>query len=77
MSIKTNLGIENSLNLAFDNRRLQQVLLNLLSNASKFQTSGEILVSLNVENIRVLNEGAVLIKVSVEDRGIGMTADEV
>ena len=36
--------VKNLSPIKFDKRRLQQVLLNLLSNACKFQTSGEILV---------------------------------
>lgn len=59
-------------NVLIDGRRLQQVLLNLLSNAAKFTYHGHI--RLNVEAIREAD--AWLLRFSVSDDGIGIDIDE-
>jgi signal transduction histidine kinase len=56
-----------------DVTRVRQVLLNLLSNASKFTSKGT--VTLGVRRERV--DGASWIVFSVRDSGIGMTPDQV
>jgi signal transduction histidine kinase len=53
-----------------DERALKQVLLNLLANAIKFSEDG------GVVTVRLGNEGEGRAAIEVEDRGIGMTADE-
>lgn len=55
-----------------DHPRLRQVLLNLLSNANKFTSAGE--VSLQVTLNKCTEQGVELI-FAVEDSGIGMTAE--
>ena len=50
--------------LKFDKRRLQQVLLNLLSNAAKFTSKGVITVGTRL--LKVANSNYIL-EVSVED----------
>src|SRR5258708_5278391 len=56
-----------------DVTRVRQVLLNLLSNASKFTSKGT--VTLGVRRERV--DGASWMVFSVRDSGIGMTPDQV
>ena len=58
--------------LIFDKRRLQQVLLNLLSNATKFQSSGTIRVFTALQS----KGSDDLIEVTVKDQGLGMTEEE-
>ena len=54
-----------------DPYRLRQILINLGGNAIKFTEKGEILISLEMENLK---EG--LIKISVNDTGIGIPKDK-
>ena len=58
--------------LQFDKRRLQQVLLNLLLNAVKFQQSGKITIDVQIVADGV-DGNAYTLEVSVLDQGIGMT----
>ena len=59
--------------LVGDPLRLGQVLINLGSNAVKFTQSGEIIISIAVEQ----DQGdQVLLKFSVSDTGIGMTPEQ-
>jgi signal transduction histidine kinase/CheY-like chemotaxis protein len=60
-------------NIHADSTKLRQVLLNLLSNASKFTTDGQILLS--VSRGQVGGTECVIIKVS--DNGIGMTPEQM
>ncbi len=60
--------------LVGDPHRLQQILLNMLSNAIKFTKKGEI--TLSVHPISSTNDRITLI-FSVKDTGIGMTADQI
>ena len=66
--------------IKFDKRRLQQVLLNLLSNACKCQMSGEIKVSAfcsqTNDSNSLLNKG-LYINVTVQDKGIGMSPEKL
>ena len=57
----------------FDKRRLQQVLLNLLSNSVKYSTEGTIRVTPWI----VFSRGKKLLEITVQDQGIGMKDDEV
>ena len=59
--------------IRFDVRRLQQVLLNILSNATKYQRVGEITVTYDVQ--RQENNKAI-VQVQVVDRGQGMTNEQ-
>ena len=56
-----------------DPHRIDQVLLNLTSNAVKFTPSGEVVV-----HTRVIDDDgeAVTLQIDVSDTGVGMTKDE-
>jgi signal transduction histidine kinase len=56
-----------------DVTRIRQVLLNLLSNASKFTSNGKVLLAVRRERV----DGADWMVFSVRDSGIGMTAEQV
>ena len=64
---------ETPLHLVGDPLRLQQVLVNLCSNAVKFTQEGEVVVS--AKPVR-LDEGEVELEFAVSDTGIGMTPDQ-
>ena len=61
----------------FDKRRLQQVLLNLLTNATKFQNSGWILVTLQINQVDLYDPNKLKLSISVQDNGIGIAASEI
>ena len=56
-----------------DELRLSQILMNLISNALKFTTNGEVNVAVNLE--KVLDE-TYFIKFTVKDNGIGIAAHD-
>jgi signal transduction histidine kinase len=57
--------------LTVDPMRLRQILLNLLSNASKFTKAGEVKLA-----ARKVSNGKSFVEFAVSDTGIGMTADQ-
>ena len=57
-----------------DPGRFRQVLLNLVGNAAKFTDSGEIELSLNVEDDP---DGRVMLHISVRDTGIGIEKEKL
>lgn len=56
-----------------DDRRIRQILMNLLGNAIKFTSEGQVQVSLDIQSKA---KGAEMI-FSVEDTGIGIAADQL
>ncbi|UCH39251.1 MAG: response regulator, partial [Gammaproteobacteria bacterium] len=58
-----------------DISRLRQILVNLLSNATKFTLRGEVLVK--VEADRIPESSRYRLRFSVADTGIGIAADEI
>lgn len=68
--------IDSSLNriLLGDPVRLNQILINLISNAVKFTHSGEIRVSCTAEKLK---KTSCLVKVEVMDTGVGVPADKL
>ena len=60
--------------LTGDPGRLQQVLVNLVSNAVKFTGAGEIFVNVDVETIE---SETILLHAFVRDTGIGIAADKL
>ncbi|MDY7573257.1 hybrid sensor histidine kinase/response regulator [Actimicrobium sp. CCI2.3] len=64
--------------LVGDPMRLQQILLNLISNALKFTERGEIVVSVRCQSIQPRSNGSpVTLQVTVRDTGIGIAAGEL
>ncbi len=57
--------------LTLDPMRLRQILLNLLSNACKFTTQGEVKL-----RVRKVADGRNWVEFAVADTGIGMTAEQ-
>jgi adenylate cyclase len=71
---KNRLVVETQENLGaltVDPMRLQQILLNLLSNACKFTKQGEVAL-----HVRKVVDGHNWIEFAVADSGIGMTAEQ-
>jgi signal transduction histidine kinase/CheY-like chemotaxis protein len=58
--------------VAGDFRRLQQIMINLVSNAIKFTDAGEVAINIGVETSNV---GDSILSVSVSDTGIGMSKE--
>ncbi|MEH2458182.1 sensor histidine kinase [Nostoc sp.] len=57
-----------------DQTRMRQVLLNLLSNASKFTTNGKVMLTVNIEKDEFRPEAPLgMITFTVTDTGIGMS----
>ncbi len=59
--------------LRSDDTRLRQILLNLLSNAAKFSSDGEVLLSVNKKEIG----GVPGLEMIVQDTGIGMSPEQL
>lgn len=60
-----------------DPTRMRQIMSNLLSNAIKFSDKGEIAVTLEAEPDPAAPDSRVLVRLCVEDQGIGMSEEEV
>jgi len=60
--------------VAGDDTRLRQVVLNLISNALKFTSSGEVVLSAGVER---RDETSCCIAIEVRDTGIGIASDQL
>ncbi len=63
-----------SVHIISDPVRLQQIIMNLLGNAIKFTTEGEIIVSARFTET---DSGQASVKFSVHDTGIGMSEDQL
>jgi signal transduction histidine kinase len=60
-----------------DQTRMRQVLLNILSNAAKFTTNGNVTLTVKNEKINVLKESPLgVISFTVTDTGIGMSPSQ-
>lgn len=57
--------------LLFDEARIRQVLMNLISNAVKFTDKGFIRISVNVQHY---TKSSINLKIDIEDSGIGISA---
>jgi predicted ATPase/signal transduction histidine kinase/DNA-binding NarL/FixJ family response regulator/tRNA A-37 threonylcarbamoyl transferase component Bud32 len=58
-----------------DEKRLRQVLINLLGNAIKFTDKGQ--VTLRVSMVNEASDNQALIRFEVEDSGVGMTPEQL
>jgi len=58
-----------------DEKRLRQVLINLLGNAIKFTDKGQ--VTLRVSTVNEVIDNQALIRFEVEDSGVGMTPEQL
>jgi signal transduction histidine kinase/CheY-like chemotaxis protein len=56
-----------------DSGRIQQILLNLISNAIKFTDKGDVVIRVSLERIE---EARVWLHIAVTDRGIGISGEE-
>lgn len=67
-----NINVDLDLRVLADERRLRQVLVNLVSNAIKFTNDGEISIDINVID---RDDQGVQLQVSVSDTGVGVDDD--
>jgi signal transduction histidine kinase/ActR/RegA family two-component response regulator len=74
LSLRCDLAPELPAWVAGDETRLRQVILNLLSNALKFTSSGEVLLTAGVEK---QDEESYCIAIEVRDTGIGIAKDQI
>jgi PAS domain S-box-containing protein len=63
--------------LTADPTRLQQILLNLLSNAAKFTQDGQICLTVTLQPAQPDEAQAEMILLAVRDTGIGMTPEQI
>ncbi len=72
-----NLEIDSNLpnNINGDEKRLRQVLLNLLGNSVKFTDSGSITLKVEVKNQQ--EDDYISIRFTVEDTGVGITPEDL
>lgn len=56
-----------------DVKRIQQILINILTNAAKYTEEGSVTLRVEVENIRI---GEVMLKIMVIDTGIGIRNED-
>ena len=63
--------------LTGDDTRLRQVFVNLLGNAVKFTTQGEVFLEVSVASLAGASEQITRLKFTVRDTGIGIPADRM
>ncbi|MFA5427324.1 MAG: PAS domain S-box protein [Sulfurimonas sp.] len=69
-----NIGQNVPSSLIGDSLKLSQVLINLVSNAVKFTSSGEIIISVKVAKIK---KESVRLEFEVKDSGIGLSKEQI
>lgn len=74
--LKFNLEIDRALpsKLLGDERRIKQILINLLTNAAKYTEKGSVTLNCTYEKV---DEENILLKLSVADTGIGIRKEEM
>jgi len=63
--------------LVGDEVRIKQILNNLLSNAFKYTTSGEVELSISTESLPQDSSDRIMLVINVRDTGQGMTEEQV
>ncbi|EIW86383.1 dual-domain HisK Mak2 protein kinase [Coniophora puteana RWD-64-598 SS2] len=58
-----------------DYARIRQVLMNLIGNAVKFTPSGSVIVQCGIDNSAESEPGAVQLKFTIQDTGIGLSSN--
>jgi len=74
LELIVDMNPDTPLNLKGDPLRLNQVLINLASNAIKFTSEGEVAISIDVDHY---TEDGVVLTFSVRDTGIGMNPEQL
>lgn len=74
LRLESNIAADVPVFVKGDMLRLNQILMNLVSNAVKFSTSGSIVISVSLLE---RNDREVTLGFSVTDNGIGMSAEEM
>jgi signal transduction histidine kinase/DNA-binding NarL/FixJ family response regulator len=74
LTLRGELAPELPVWVAGDETRLRQVILNLISNALKFTSSGEVVLSAGVER---QDQASFCIAIEVRDTGIGIAPDQL
>jgi signal transduction histidine kinase/DNA-binding NarL/FixJ family response regulator len=59
-----------------DEKRLRQILINLLGNAIKFTDNGGVTLKITVLNGKVSDENSKTLRFEIEDTGVGMTPEQ-
>ncbi|WP_120495890.1 histidine kinase dimerization/phospho-acceptor domain-containing protein [Kiloniella sp. EL199] len=80
IEVIVNINVDQSTLLKGDRTRLNQIVLNLMSNAFKFTKEGEVRLSisqLETDDVDVVENAACTVKILVEDTGKGIAADRV
>lgn len=76
LAIRLELPAQDDRDVFIDPTRIRQVLLNLLSNAVKFTDRGGITVSIAMQDTAPGTEASAILRVTVADTGIGVSAEQ-
>jgi signal transduction histidine kinase/FixJ family two-component response regulator len=60
-----------------DEKRLRQVLINMIGNAIKFTDQGQVTLKVGVVDTASIDAAHVVLRFQIEDTGIGMTRDQL
>ena len=77
LSFTTTIAPDVPTNLVGDPLRLEQVLLNLSSNAIKFTKNGSVQVAVALHNSPATTEEPICLRFSVQDTGIGLRQEQI